>query len=104
MIKFVGKAPTTFSFEDVTGEINMMYGDQTSMKFQASNSATHAVGVIAWNLAKPPCAIVSAEPEAKIFDSGEVRFTLRRLNDSKEFKEFTRTVAESQAINYQCAR
>jgi hypothetical protein len=99
-----GEAAYSTSRDDVTGEIYMMYEEQKPMKFKANNSYSGVGGEISWNFAQAPCAYVSAEPETKVYDNGEVRFTLQRLNDSKDFKEFTITVAESQGANYDCAR
>jgi hypothetical protein len=98
-----GEAAYSTSWEDVTGEIFMMYEEQLPMKFKAHNAVVGASGEIGWNFASP-CAHVSAEPETRVYDNGEVRFTLQRLNDSKEFKEFTITVAESQGADYNCPR
>ena len=99
-----GEAAYSTSSEDVTGEIYMMYEEQMPMKFHAHNAYVGASGEIGWDFVKLPCAYVSAEPETKVYDNGEVRFTLQRLNDSKNFKEFTITVAESQGANDDCAR
>ena len=95
---------STTSMEDVTGEIFMMYEEQLPMKFLAQNAYIGAQGAIGWDFDRSFCAYVSAEPETKVYDNGEVRFTLQRLNDSKDFKEFTITVAESQGANDECAR
>ena len=99
-----GEAAYSTEWEDVTGEIFMMYEEEMPMKFQAHNAYVGASGEIGWNFDKSSCAYVSGEPETKVYDNGEVRFTLQRLNDSKDFKEFTITVAESQGANYECAR
>ena len=99
-----GEAAYSTAKYDVTGEIYMMYYELKPMRFVASNGYTFADAEIKWNLANLPCAYVSEEPETKIYDSGEARFTLQRLNDSKDFKEFTITVADSQGKNYDCAR
>lgn len=99
-----GEAAYSTARDDVTGEIYMMYYELKPIRFAASNSYSGVSGEISWNFAKAPCAYVSGEPETKIYDSGEARFTLQRLNDSKDFKEFTITVADSQGKNYDCAR
>jgi hypothetical protein len=102
--KICGEAAYSTSKFDVTGEIYMMYEEQVPMKFQGENSYVGASGEIGWNFVHYPCARVSEEPETRVYDSGDVRFTLQRLNDSKDFKEFTVTVSESEGATYKCLR
>lgn len=97
-----GEAEHSSAKYDVSGEINVMYDESKPMKFNGTNSVSGVVGEIGWNFSIYPCAVVTRENDTSIYDDGEVRFTLTRLDDSQDYKEFSITVSESQGATPVC--